>query len=56
MPPLDEPGHYVAWVVDRGDLHSRTSDIGGMELYAGTPVVSSDPFLLMEHLTAVMLP
>lgn len=56
MPPLDEPGHYVAWVVDRGDLHSRTSDIGGMELYAGTPVVSSDPFRLMEHLIAVMLP
>ena len=56
MPPLDEFGHYVAWVVDRGDLHSRTSDIGGMELYAGTPVVSSDPFRLMEHLIAVMLP
>jgi len=27
-----------------------------MELYAGTPVVTSDPFRLMEHLTAVMLP
>ena len=56
MPPLGEEGHYVTWVVDRGDLHSRTSDIGGMELYAGTPVVTSDPFRLMEHLTAVMLP
>ena len=56
MPPLEESGHYVAWVVDRGDLHSRTSDIGGMELYAGTPVVSSDPFRLMEHLMAVTLP
>lgn len=56
MPPLDEQGHYVAWLVDRGDLGSRTSDIGGMELYAGTPVVSSDPFRLMEHLAAVMLP
>ena len=55
MPPLEEAGHYVAWVVDRGDLHSRTSDIGGMELYAGTPVVASDPFRLMEHLTAAML-
>ena len=56
MPPLEEEGHSVAWVVDRGDLHSRTSDIGGMELYAGTPVVSSDPFRLMEHLAAAMLP
>ena len=56
MPPLGEEGYYVAWVVDRGDLSSRTSDIGGMELYAGTPVVSSDPFRLMEHLAAVMLP
>ena len=56
MPPLEEQGHYVAWLVDRGDLRSRTSDIGGMELYAGTPVVSSDPFRLMEHLAAVMLP
>jgi hypothetical protein len=56
MPPLGGKGHYVAWVVDRGDLYSRTSDIGGMELYAGTPVVASDPFRLMEHLAAVMLP
>ncbi|WP_292521128.1 hypothetical protein [Methanoculleus sp.] len=56
MPPLGEEGHYVAWLVDRGDLHSRTSDIGGMELYAGTPVVASDPFRLMEHLAAVMQP
>lgn len=56
MPPTGNRGHYVAWVVDRGDLHSRTSDIGGMELYAGTSVVSSDPFRLMEHLTAAMLP
>lgn len=56
MPRLDEQGHYVAWLVDRGDLRSRTSDIGGMELYAGTPVVSSDPFRLMEHLAAVVLP
>ncbi|MDD4566263.1 MAG: hypothetical protein PHU37_00010 [Methanoculleus chikugoensis] len=56
MPPLGEEGYYVTWVVDRGDLHSRTSDIGGMEFYAGTPIVSSDPFRLMEHLTAAMLP
>lgn len=29
MPPIDEQGHYVAWLVDRGDLRARTSDIGG---------------------------
>ena len=56
MPALGEVGPYVAWVVDRGDIFSRTSDIGGMELYAGTSVVTSDPFRLMEHLVAVMLP
>ncbi len=55
MPPMGGQGHHVAWVVDRGDLHSRTSDIGGMELCAGTSVVSSDPFRLMEHLTAIMV-
>lgn len=56
MPPIGEGGHYVGWLVDRGDLRSRTSDIGGMELYAGTSVVSSDPFRLMEHLTVTMIP
>ncbi len=56
MPPLGEAGPYVTWLVDRGDLFSRTSDMGGMELYAGTSVVTSDPFRLMEHLAAVMIP
>ena len=56
MPPIGEGGYYIAWVVDRGDLHSRTSDIGGMELYAGTPIVASDPFRLMEHLMVAMPP
>ncbi|MGB4578983.1 MAG: hypothetical protein WBH94_04385 [Methanoculleus sp.] len=55
MPPIGEEDLYIVWLVNRGDLRTRTSDIGGMELYAGTPVVSSDPFRLMEHLTAVML-
>ncbi|NLB01124.1 MAG: hypothetical protein GX837_09245 [Methanomicrobiales archaeon] len=56
MPPLGEDGRYITWVVDRGDLHSRTSDIGGMELYAGTPIVASDPYRLMEHLMVAMPP
>jgi galactose-1-phosphate uridylyltransferase len=36
-------------LVDRGDLASRTSDIGAMELYAA-PVVSSDPFRVAHFL------
>jgi len=36
-------------IVDRGDLGSRASDIGGMELYASS-VISSDPFELARQL------
>ncbi len=39
----------MARVVDRGDPFARPSDIGAMELY-GTPIVSSDPFTLIEQL------
>ncbi len=48
LPPFGEEGFRIARIVDRGDLFSRSSDIGGMELYAGTSVVASDPFRLME--------
>ena len=36
-------------IVDRGDLGSRTSDIGGMEMFAES-VVASDPFVIHEAL------
>ena len=36
-------------LVDRGSLEERTSDMGGMELYAAS-IVSSDPFQLAENL------
>ena len=39
----------VLRVVDRGALGTRTSDIGGMELFA-EPVVSSDPFAVFAAL------
>jgi hypothetical protein len=52
QPPLGVPGPVMARLVDRGDLLSRSSDIGGMELYGGTAVVSSDPFLLADALAA----
>jgi hypothetical protein len=41
----------IVRIVDRGDLTSRTADIGAMELYAAS-VVSSDPFKLAETLSA----
>jgi len=52
MPPLDSSSDFPFFmrVVDRGDLSSRTADIGCMELYAGTSVVASDPFKIAEEL------
>jgi len=50
MPAIHNRDTFVVRVVDRGDPLSRTTDIGGMELYAGTAVVASDPFRLMEEL------
>lgn len=55
MPPLGETAEewagfpVVAHVLDRGDLGTRTSDIGGMELFA-EPVVASDPFAVARAL------
>ena len=54
-PPLAETEEswegfpVMAWLVDRGDLGSRASDVGGMEIYASS-VVSSDPFELAREL------
>ena len=50
MPPISEEDFYLARIVDRGDPYARTVDIGGMELYGGTPVVASDPFKVVEFL------
>ncbi len=54
-PPLGETEEswedfpVTAWLVDRGDPDSQTSDIGGMEIYAAS-VISSDPFELARRL------
>ena len=54
-PPLTETEEswegfpVMVRIVDRGDLNSRASDVGGMELYASS-VVSSDPFELARQL------
>ena len=50
IPPLGTTDFLIARIVDRGDLSIKTADIGGMELYAGTSVVSTDPFALAEML------
>ena len=39
----------IAWLVDRGELANRSSDIGALELFASTSV-TSDPFSLAEKL------
>jgi hypothetical protein len=39
----------IAWLIDRGNLSSRVSDVGGMEIYASS-VISSDPFDLARKL------
>ena len=54
-PPLGETEEswqgfpVVAWMLDRGDLNSQASDVGGMELFAQS-VVASDPFELARQL------
>ena len=55
LPPLSPDGSDWrrfpphARLVDRGDPANKTSDIGGMELYAAS-VVAADPFRLIEIL------
>lgn len=44
----------IAWMVDRGDIGSRATDVGGMEIY-GSSVNSSDPFELARHLEICLL-
>jgi len=54
-PPLDSTREswqgfpVTAWLVDRGSLNYRSSDIGSLELFAANSV-ASDPFKLAEKL------
>ena len=54
-PPLDRTREswqgfpVTAWMVDRGSLNYRSSDIGSLELFAANSV-ASDPFKLAEKL------
>ncbi|NQU98203.1 hypothetical protein HQ533_01945 [Candidatus Woesearchaeota archaeon] len=38
----------IARLVDRGSLSNNTTDIGGMEMFAGSMVVASDPYKVIE--------
>ena len=55
MPPIGPTGEswdgfpVVVRIVDRGNLGTRTSDIGGMEMFAES-VVAADPFSVSEAL------
>ena len=55
MPPIatvEEDWHgfpVMVRIVDRGDPMNKTSDMGGMELYAGS-VIATDPFLVASVL------
>ncbi len=55
MPPLNSQDIFITRIVDRGDPLTRTCDIGGMELYAGTSVVASDPFILIKELEKIKI-
>jgi hypothetical protein len=40
----------IARIVDRGALSSKSGDIAGMEMFARTPVIETDPYKVMEKL------
>lgn len=51
--PRDNGWHrfpVVVRFVERGPLKSNMSDIGGMEMFGEIPVISTDPYKLMEQL------
>ena len=58
-PPLDKTREtwqgfpVTAWLVDRGSLNYRSSDIGSLELFA-TNSVASDPFKLAQKLDTLI--
>lgn len=40
----------IARILDRGKLSNRTADIGGMEMFAGSKVIETDPGQVIEKL------
>lgn len=56
LPPIDKKIKDLDWkgfpaitrIVSRGPLSNKTSDIGGVELYARSNVIETDPFRVFE--------
>ena len=57
-PPFDDSAGWegfpvVARMLDRGDAHEVSSDIGAMEFY-GANVINNDPFVTAQHVERVL--
>ncbi len=50
LSPLDNSWDFplVVRIVDRGNLNVKTGDFGGVEVFAGTSVIASDPYKVFE--------
>jgi hypothetical protein len=44
---------FIARIVNRGALNAKTSDIGGMEMYARGNVIETDPYKVFEKVKSV---
>jgi len=51
LQPLDNSWNMpvIARLVDRGSLSNNTVDIGGMEIFAGSNVIASDPYKVFDR-------
>jgi hypothetical protein len=57
MPPISKPKiekwkdfPFIARIVNRGALNAKTSDIGGMEMFARSNVIETDPYRVFEKI------
>jgi hypothetical protein len=55
LPPMNKDAAWkgfpvIARMVSRGSLSNKTSDIGGVELYAGSNVIETDPYKVFEKI------
>ncbi|MFH1771016.1 MAG: hypothetical protein ABH828_05690 [archaeon] len=50
LQPLDKSWEMpvITRIVDRGSLSNNVVDIGGMEMFAGTSIIGSDPYKVIE--------
>jgi len=55
FPPLNKDEGWedfpvIARIVDRGKLSNKTVDVGGMEMYARSNVIETDPYKVFEKI------